>query len=139
METAPPESSPASAEPRRPKRRRRADARDRARPIKVLVNEEERAELERLADLAGVPVSTYLRQVGMNVRIRSRIDLEAARELARITGDLGRLGGLLKLWLAERRDQVPIADMNRALRSVLELAHEGRGVMAAVLKDKQRP
>ena len=34
--------------------------------------------------------------------IRSTVDQEAILELAKINGDLGRLGGLLKMWLTNR-------------------------------------
>ena len=39
----------------------------------------------------------------MNTPIRSVIDLTAVSELAKVSGDLGRVAGLLKLWLAEKR------------------------------------
>jgi hypothetical protein len=35
----------------------------------------------------------------MGYVIRGIVDAEKVREMARINGDLGRLGGLLKLWL----------------------------------------
>ena len=34
--------------------------------------------------------------------IRSTVDQAAILELAKINGDLGRLGGLLKMWLTNR-------------------------------------
>lgn len=43
----------------------------------------------------------YLREVGEGYKIKCMVDCEQVRELARINGDLGRLGGLLKLWLTD--------------------------------------
>ncbi len=46
--------------------------------------------------------SAFLRAVGLNEPIRSVVDLQAEADLAKINGDLGRVAGLLKLWLAEK-------------------------------------
>ena len=46
--------------------------------------------------------SGYLRALGMNTPIRSVVDLTAVADLAKINGDLGRVAGLLKLWLSEK-------------------------------------
>ncbi|WP_442963648.1 hypothetical protein [Pseudomonas sp. MF6784] len=41
----------------------------------------------------------------MNTPIRSVVDLAAVADLAKVNGDFGRVAGLLKFWLAERRGQ----------------------------------
>ena len=46
-------------------------------------------------------MSTYLLNVGMGYRVRGILDHKRVEELARNNGDLGRLGGLLKLWLTD--------------------------------------
>ena len=38
-------------------------------------------------------------------QIRSVVDLVAVADLAKVNGDLGRVAGLLKFWLAEKRGQ----------------------------------
>lgn len=43
----------------------------------------------------------YLREVGQAYHIFGFVDYEQIRKLTRFNGDLGRLGGLLKLWLAD--------------------------------------
>lgn len=68
-------------------------------PIKVYCLPEERSEIEVMAKASGHSTSTYLRLIGMGYRIRGVVDAEQVRELVRVNGDLGRLGGLLKLWL----------------------------------------
>lgn len=69
-------------------------------PIKVYCLPEERALIESLSAQAGLSTSTYLREVGQGYRIQGVTDVEQVRELVRVNGDLGRLGGLLKLWLS---------------------------------------
>lgn len=49
--------------------------------------------------------SGYLRALGLNTPIRSVVDLRAVADLAKVNGDTGRVAGLLKLWLAEKRGQ----------------------------------
>lgn len=68
-------------------------------PIKVYCLPDERAEIEASAKMAGHSASTYLRLVGQGYRVHGIVDAEQVRELVRVNGDLGRLGGLLKLWL----------------------------------------
>ncbi len=46
--------------------------------------------------------SAYLRALGLDMPVKSTLDQEAILELARINGDLGRLGGLLKMWLTNQ-------------------------------------
>lgn len=92
----------------------RSEPRDRQRPLRVLVSASERARIEERARIAGLSVSAYLRAAGLNQPIRSVLDHDAVRELAKINGDQGRLGGLLKLWLTEwaERAKVPAAEAN---------------------------
>ena len=70
-------------------------------PIKVYCLPEERAEIEALAKASGHSASTYLRLVGQGYQVTGVTDYENVRELVRVNGDLGRLGGLLKLWLTD--------------------------------------
>lgn len=70
-------------------------------PIKVYCLPAERAEIEAMAKASGHSASTYLRLVGIGYRIRGVVDAEQVRDLVRVNGDLGRLGGLLKLWLTD--------------------------------------
>ena len=74
-------------------------------PIKVWVSAEERAAIQKRADQAGLSLSAYMLAVGMNTPIRSIVDLAAVADLAKVNGDLGRVAGLLKFWLVEKRGQ----------------------------------
>jgi hypothetical protein len=77
-------------------------ARERNRPLRVVVSTAERALIEANAKDAGLSVSSYLRLLGIGHEPQSTFDREAVGQLAKITCDQGRLGGLLKLWLAEK-------------------------------------
>ncbi|WP_125962178.1 conjugal transfer protein TraJ [Sphingomonas sp. ABOLF] len=65
------------------------------------MNDEDRARIEAAAEATRLTLSDFMRSVALNVRIKSAYDLEAVRALAKVNGDLGRLGGLLKMWLAD--------------------------------------
>jgi len=80
-------------------------ARRRGKPIEVWVTDEEKAAITDKANEAGMSRSGYLRALGMNTPIRSVVDLTAVGDLAKVSGDLGRVAGLLKLWLAEKRGE----------------------------------
>jgi hypothetical protein len=54
--------------------------------IHIRTTEQEKIELETLADKAGLTVSEYLRRAGLHRRIQSRIDEKAIGELARLGG-----------------------------------------------------
>ena len=70
-------------------------------PIKVYCLPEERERIEANAQAAGMSTSAYLLAVGQGYRVQGVTDYENVRELVRVNGDLGRLGGLLKLWLTD--------------------------------------
>ena len=68
-------------------------------PIKVYCLPEEKAVIAQNAAQAGKSVSSFLLAVGQGYKVSGVVDYEMVRELAKVNGDLGRLGGLLKLWL----------------------------------------
>ena len=70
--------------------------------IKVWLLPAEKAVIQKKAKGHSLSDSAYLRAVGMAMPIKSTLDQESILELARINGDLGRLGGLLKLWLTNQ-------------------------------------
>lgn len=69
------------------------------RHLRVPVLPDEEEAIKEKARQAGLSVAAYLRNVGMGYEIEGVIDAELVRQLAKINGDQGRLGGLLKLWL----------------------------------------
>ncbi|MCJ2370712.1 CopG family transcriptional regulator [Pseudomonas sp. RGM 3321] len=85
--------------------KQKTTARRRSKPIEVWVTDEEKAVITDKAKEAGMYRSGYLSALGMNTPIRSVVDLTAVGDLAKVSGDLGRAAGLLKLWLAEKRGE----------------------------------
>jgi len=99
----------------------RREPRDRQRTLRVVVSARERVQIEERAKLAGLSVSAYLRAAGLHQPIRSVLDYQAVCDLAKVNGDQGRLGGLLKLWLTERTGQgAPATDVRCLLDRIGE-------------------
>ena len=70
--------------------------------IKVWLLPSEKAAIQAKASAHTLSDSAYLRTLGLDMPIRSTVDQVAILELAKINGDLGRLGGLLKMWLTNQ-------------------------------------
>ena len=103
--------------------------------IKVFVTEDERAELVERAAQAGRSQSAFLRAVGLNEPIRSVVDLRAVAELGKVHGDLGRVAGLLKLWLAEKRGLgARPADVEAMMGDFRKLQSEMLSIMSRVVR-----
>ncbi len=75
---------------------------DHRQAVKVYVSFEERERLLERARGCDLPLSAYLRRLGIGHQPRSTIDAQAVLSLLKLNADQGRLGGLLKLWLSER-------------------------------------
>jgi Flp pilus assembly CpaE family ATPase len=104
-------------------------------PIKVYCLPEERAGIENMARRSGRSVSTYLRLVGQGYRVASIVDYEYVQELAKVNGDLGRLGGLLKLWLTDdaRLSPYGTATMSKTIVGVLEEIRANQAAIRQVM------
>ncbi|MFT9067230.1 MAG: hypothetical protein ABF420_04195 [Acetobacter syzygii] len=88
-------------------------------PVKVTAAEKE--AIERTARQVRLPASTLMRNLALGHSPPSRVDQETFLELFSLRGDLGRLGGLLKLWLVDRPDAVvPNKVVREALTEILE-------------------
>ena len=73
------------------------ERRDKKLMVPVLPIEE--AEIKSKATDVGLPVAEYLRNLGLGYQVPSVVDSRQVDSLLKINGDLGRLGGLIKLWL----------------------------------------
>ncbi len=104
-------------------------------PIKVWVTDAEKAEIADRAAQSGLSLSAYMLAAGLNHPIRSVYDLKAVADLGRINGDLGRVAGLLKLWLAEKRGQGarPI-DVEKMMNEFRAMQTELSAIMRRALK-----
>ena len=85
--------------------------------LRVPVLPGEEAEIKRLAKAANKSVADYLRCVGLGYEVRGILDNRRVEDLLRINGDLGRLGGLLKLWLTN--DERTMAFGESTIRALL--------------------
>jgi hypothetical protein len=94
-------------------------------PVKVYCLPEERAQLLANAKAARKSMSTYLLNVGLGYQVRGVLDGRRVEELLRINADLGRLGGLLKLWLTnDERTAIFGASTIRALLAKIEATQD---------------
>jgi hypothetical protein len=76
-----------------------SDKRLRSKIIMVRVSPAEHEEIGKKALFCGKKVPSYMRSLAHDYPIQSKVDQLALSELIKIRADLGRLGGLLKIWL----------------------------------------
>ncbi len=101
-------------------------------PISVWVTPDEKNLIEFYAKQTGQSTSAYLRQLGQGYVPKSIMDYGKVMELALINGDLGRLGGLLKLWLT---NDVRTAQFGEStVRAVLARIEESQSAMLDIMK-----
>ena len=102
------------------------------RHLRVPVLPEEAQAIKAQAQSVGLPVAAYLRNVGLGVEVKSVLDYARIEDLARINGDLGRLGGLLKLWLTN--DERLRGIRAEELRAVLIKIERNQDAMRAIMQ-----
>ena len=105
-------------------------------PIKVYCRPEEYHEIQQQAKAAGVSSSTYLRCLGLNHEVHGILDYQAVQDLARVNSDLGRLGGLLKLWLSHdpRTSHFSPVLLRRLLKKIETTQDELRQLMKKIVR-----
>ena len=90
-------------------------------PIKVWVTPEEKDAIRAKAGAHSLSASSYLRRLGLAMPLQSTIDQRAILDLVKINADLGRFGGLIKMWLTTNADfeSVSAQGLQRKLESTL--------------------
>ena len=108
------------------------------RQLRVPVRPDEAEGIRQQAAAAGLSMAAYLRNVGLGYRVSGIVDYQQVRELARINGDLGRLGGLLKLWLTNDERTARFGEATvRALLTRIEATQDQMGrVMLGVVRPR---
>lgn len=99
----------------------RGEPRDRINRLLVVVNEGERGVIQARAKEAGLSVSAYLRAAGLGrpPSATPAVDHEQILALSKTNADLGRLGGLLKWWLADWPGRgAPEPDVRKLLNEI---------------------
>src|SRR3546814_14606845 len=92
--------------------------------------------MEAAAQASGLSASAYLRVLGLGHQPRPIIDIEQGRELVRVNGDLGRLGGLLKLWLTDdaKLEEMAPERMPVIIRGVLSKIEANQEELAGIIR-----
>ena len=105
-------------------------------PIKVYCFPDEKQTIEQQATSNGLSKSSYLLHVGMGYPIRSIVDHHQVEELVKINGDLGRLGGLLKLWLSNEKSvgEIDARTVRETLKKIDRTQDEMLTLMSRVLR-----
>lgn len=106
-------------------------------PIKVYCMPEERDAIKANAAATGYTASNYLLRVGIGYPIKSILDNTRVEELMKINGDLGRLGGLLKLWLTN--DERTAAFGEPTIRALLSKINDNQDAIYEVARQVVLP
>jgi hypothetical protein len=106
-------------------------------PVKVYCLPEERAQLQASASAARKSLSTYLLNVGLGYPVRSVLDQRRVEDLLRVNADLGRLGGLLKLWLTN--DERTATFGESTVRALLAKVEATQGELLDVVRTVLTP
>ena len=103
-------------------------------PIKVWVTPEEKAAK---ADAHSLSASSYLRRLGLAMPLQSTIDQRAILDLVKINADLGRFGGLIKMWLTSDADfeSLSAQGLQRKLENTLSDVRQLQKKMSERLED----
>ena len=105
----------------------------RTRRLLVTLSEAEHAGIKANAKVVGMSMSKYLRRVGLGYAPKSVIDAQHIREVIRARGDLGRVGGLLKLLLSERPSEgVEIGEIRGLVGELASVSDEIRQKVRAL-------
>ena len=97
---------------------------------------EEKVKIEASARASGKSVAAYMRAVGLGYELQSVIDSRLVLELAKVNADQGRLGGLLKMWLAsdKRLSGIDADQLHRTIRVVLDRIGETQVALLELAK-----
>lgn len=105
--------------------------------LRVPVLPDEERQITANAQAANLPVAVFLRNIGQGYEARTILDNRRVEELVRINGDLGRLGGLLKLWLT---NDERTADFGEAtIRAVLSKIESTQDQMQSLMRQVLMP
>lgn len=67
--------------------------------LRVPVSRAEAVAIKTHAANCNLSIASYLRNLGLHYQPKSSVDADAVMEMVKVNGDLGRLGGLFKMWL----------------------------------------
>lgn len=96
--------------------------RPRSRRVSVWMTDEEYALIKAKAEDAGLSLSGYFKAAGFRRKLVPLSDTKAISDILKVSGDIGRFGGLIKLWLSDKKQKdVSREDLQRILDEAREL------------------
>ncbi len=102
--------------------------------LKIYVTDDEHKAVTAKARQCSLSVSEFGRRVCLGLPIQSQAERQEFLDLLQINADLGRLGGLLKLWLTDPAKRRGMAGSARSLLHEIE----GRQRELKLLIDSKR-
>lgn len=109
----------------------------------IRLTEDEYKLISESANNHGLTVSHYLRNLGLNYPIKSITDTKVASDFLKTAGDLGRLGGLFKLWLSKKGNCADARlgnrdadEVSKILDDILENQKILKELALKIIKDK---
>jgi hypothetical protein len=99
------------------------------------VHAEEAEAIAAQARAVKMTVGAYVRAVAAGYQPRAFVDRERVHEMLRVNGDLGRLGGLLKLWLSDdaKLNQFDRGQIRQAILAALRRIDENQSTLRSVI------
>lgn len=120
-----------------PERRRHPDKSPRDLDLRVPVTPLEKERIIWGADSCRLSIANYLRQLGRGRRPRAAVDRARIHRVLCFNGDIGRFGGLLKLWLS---DDAKLNTFNRTqVRRLLTCVQDTSSSVSQLLENLMRP
>jgi hypothetical protein len=118
----------------------RSPRRRRDRWVQFRATAEEAEAIAAQARGVGMSVGAYLRAVGVGYQPRAVVDRDRIDAMLKINGDLGRLGGLLKLWLSDdaKLDQFDRGQVRHAILAALRRIDENQTDLRDVIRRAMR-
>lgn len=101
----------------------------RSERLQAYVRPEELTLILASSRRAGLSLSEFIRRICLGMRVESREDQQARRELLKVNADLGRLGGLLKQAIASGQSKETV---HRLLHGVDQLQMELKAKIRAL-------
>lgn len=104
-------------------------------PLKVYVLPSEKELIQQRADECRMPISSYLKNLGLGFKPKSVADHQSILNLLKLNGDQGRLGGLLKLLLSEAGDHLNGKVHRGEINQLLSEMHEVQAQIVSAIKE----
>ena len=122
------------------KTRKKALARRDYRGYNVRVFPEEQAIIANNAKMAGLSVPEFLRRLGLGANIKPVIDPVIGRQIIKHAGEIGKVGGLLKMLLSnsERFGGTRGEVLQIQTEKLLNEINDARAKLVSVIKSLNR-